>query len=251
MKKEYAIYPFRYMNITQRHDQGNHVPHWKGVTNYSDKPWDEACKDGGRSYFESQNDFIIEQVLGLNGDPTTNSVRLKSVNKLYIPYKKEPDYLYITLTHMNEDNLKQVYQGQILKAGTKILMEGTDGWSTGNHFHITANLGKYHGMLKNNNSAWCFTYDKSLLPHEAFYLDKSYTQVIYAREYPFKEVPKEEVIEIPIETPSVEPNEENNVIVQEEPKSSENDIQNEKKPTNIFIRIIQLIINTLKKLVSK
>ena len=63
--------------------------------------------------------------------------------------------------------------------------------------------------------------------------------------------------EVPIEepkvegTPSVEPKEENNVIVPEEPKSSENDIQNEQKTTNIFIRIIQLIINVLKKLVSK
>ena len=61
--------------------------------------------------------------------------------------------------------------------------------------------------------------------------------------------PKKE--EKPIETPSVEPNEENDVIVPEEPKSSENDMQSEKKTTNIFIRIIQLIINTLKKLVSK
>lgn len=327
MNKEYAIYPFRYMNVTQRHDQGNHVPHWKGVTNYSDKPWDEACKDGGRSYFEPKNDFVIEQVLGLGGDVTTNSVRLKSVNKLYMPYKEEPDYLYLTLTHMNEDNLKQVKKGQILKAGTKILMEGTDGWCTGNHFHITANLGKYYGLLENNQKAWCFTYEKSLLPSEAFYLDRDWTKVIYAREYAFHSVPKAEPIgnivprdesvdqievkvpqlycrtlpnkggeilgftkqgihnytdkanadgydwynigagwiaytddwcnlypkkeEKPIETPSVEQNEENNVIVPKEPKSIENDIQNEQKTTNIFIRIIQLIINILKKLVSK
>ena len=194
MSKEYAIYPFRYMNITQRHDQGNHVPHWQGSTNYSDKPWDEACKDGGRSYFEPQNDFIIEQVLGLNGDNTTNSVRLKSVNKLYIPYKKDPDYLYITLTHMNEDNLKQVYKGQVLKKGSKILLEGTDGYATGNHFHITANLGKYYGLLKNSNGSWCYTYDKSLLPNEAFYVDTDYTILTNTAGYKFQNLPKEEVI---------------------------------------------------------
>ena len=194
MSKEYAIYPFKYMNITQRHDQGNHVPHWQGSTNYSDKPWDEACKDGGRSYFEPQNDFIIEQVLGLNGDNTTNSVRLKSVNKLYIPYKKDPDYLYITLTHMNEDNLKQVYKGQVLKKGSKILLEGTDGYATGNHFHITANLGKYYGLLKNSNGSWCYTYDKSLLPNEAFYVDTDYTILTNTAGYKFQNLPKEEVI---------------------------------------------------------
>lgn len=191
MNKEYAIYPFRYMNITQRHDQGNHTPHWQNSTNHSDKPWDEACQDGGRSYFEPKNDFIIEEVLGL-GTNTTNSVRLKSVNKLYIPYKTEPDYLYITLTHMNEDNLAQVYAGQILKAGTRILLEGTDGWATGNHFHITANIGRYYGFLQNSNGKWCFTYEKSLLPHEAFYVDWSWTQILNARNYPFLAVPKVE-----------------------------------------------------------
>ena len=196
MSKEYAIYPFRYMNITQRHDQGNHVPHWQGSTNYSDKPWDEACKDSGRSYFEPQNDFIIEQVLGLNGDNTTNSVRLKSVNKLYMPYKKDPDYLYITLTHMNEDNLKQVYKGQVLKKGSKILLEGTDGYATGNHFHITANLGKYYGLLKNSNGSWCYTYDKSLLPNEAFYVDTDYTILINTAGYKFQNLPKEEPVYI-------------------------------------------------------
>lgn len=194
MKKEYAIYPFRNMNITQRHDQGNHEEHWKDVTNHSDKPWDEACKDTGRCYFEPQNDFLIQEVKGINTTKTTNAVRLKSVNKLYIPYKKEPDYLYVTLTHMNESNLKQVKQGQILKKGTKILMEGTDGNATGNHFHMTANIGKYHGLLENNNGKWCWTYDKSLLPNEAFYLDKSYTTIKNARSYVFKEVPKEENI---------------------------------------------------------
>ena len=196
MNKEYAIYPFRYMNVTQRHDQGNHISHWQGSTNYSDKPWDEACKDGGRSYFEPQNDFVIEQVLGLNGDNTTNSVRLKSVNKLYMPYKKEPDYLYITLTHMNEDNLKQVYKGQVLKKGSKILLEGTDGYATGNHFHITANLGKYYGLLKNSNGSWCYTYDKSLLPNEAFYVDTNYTILINTAGYKFQNLPKEEPVYI-------------------------------------------------------
>lgn len=187
---EYAIYPFRVMNITQNYNQGNHTPHWQGSKNYSDKPWDEACEDSGRSYFEPQNDFIIEEVIGLN-NATTNSVRLKSVNKLRCPFKEEPDYLYVTLTHMNEDNLRQVSEGQILKKGTKILLEGTDGYATGNHFHITANFGKYYGMLRNSNEKYCFTYEKSLIPEEAFYVDSSYTTIKNSNGSKFKEVPKE------------------------------------------------------------
>ena len=197
MDKEYAVYPFKYMNITQRHDEGNHGPHSIGVTNYSDKPWDEACLDAGRSYFEPMNDFLIEEVLGIDSI-TTNSVRLKSTNKLYTPFKAEPDYLYITLTHMNEDSLRQVSTGQILKKGTKILLEGTDGLATGNHFHITANFGKYYGLLQNNNGKWCYTYEKSLLPSEAFYLDFSYTTIVNSRGYAFLEIPKEKYIGKPV-----------------------------------------------------
>lgn len=92
--KEYAIYPFEDLRITQRHDEGNHTYHHTPNANYSDKPWDEACLDGDRQYFVPQNDFVIEEILGL-GTNTTNSVRLKSVNKLFIPYKETPEYLYL------------------------------------------------------------------------------------------------------------------------------------------------------------
>ena len=188
MNKEYAIYPFRYMNITQRHDQGNHIAHWNSSANYSDFPWDEALEDGGRSYFEPQNDFIVEEILGL-GNNTTNTVRLKSINKIFVPFKDEPDYLCLTLSHMNEDNLQQLYVGQILGKGSKILLEGTDGFATGNHFHVTANLGKYYGFLQNSNGTWCFTYHKSLQPEQAFYIDNLYTNVINSAGYSFNLLP--------------------------------------------------------------
>ena len=190
--KEYAIYPFQTMNITQNYNQGNHIPHWQGSKNHSDKPWDEACKDGGREYFIPQNDFVVEEVLGVDTSSTkgyTNSVRLRSVNKLYTPFKNEADILYLTLTHMNEDNLRQVKVGQVLKKGTKLLLEGTDGYATGNHFHITANFGKYYGFLKNSNGSWCFTYEKSLLPHEAFYVEPTFTTIKNANGSKFQNVP--------------------------------------------------------------
>ena len=191
--KNYAVYPFDFMCITQRYDQGNHIGHWKGSKNYSDKPWDEACKDSGRSYFIPQNDFKIEQVLGAGTDKTTNTVRLISVDKLTMPNGKT-DYLKLTLTHMNEDNLKKVKVGQILKKGSKILLEGTDGQATGNHFHCTANIGKYYGLLKNSNGKWCYTYEKSLLPQEAFYINTSFTKIRNSNGVKFKELPKDTTI---------------------------------------------------------
>ena len=187
MNKEYAVYPFSHMNITQRYDQGNHVRHWKNSKDYSDKPWDEACQDSGRSYFIPQNDFKVEEVLGL-GNNITNTVRLISVNKLTMPNGKT-DYLKLTLSHMEESNLRLIKKGQILKKGTKILLEGQDGNTTGNHFHITANTGKYYGLLQNSNNSWCYTYQKSLLPQEAFYLDNKFTKIVNKNNVPFKNKP--------------------------------------------------------------
>lgn len=186
--KEYAIYPFQYMNITQSYDQGNHINHWQNSKDYSDKPWDEACQDSGRSYFVPQNDFRVEEVLGLGNSIVTNSVRLISVNKLTMPNGKT-DYLKLTLSHMEENNLKLITKGQMLKKGTKILLEGRDGVTTGNHFHITANTGKYYGLLQNSNGSWCYTYQKSLLPQEAFYIDSKFTTIINKRGITFKNKP--------------------------------------------------------------
>ena len=185
--KEYAIYPFEEMKITQRHDEGNHLPHWFPDANVSDKPWDEACKDSGRSYFCPQNDYVIEEILGL-GSSITNSVRLKTVNKVYIPYQTEPTYLEITLTHMEEEDIRKLKVGQILKKGSKPFREGKDG-ADAYHFHCTANIGKYYDFKKNTNGKWCYVYEKSLLPDEAFYIDTNITTIYNARGYRFQEVP--------------------------------------------------------------
>lgn len=182
---EVALYPFEYMRITQRHDEGNHLAHWSPTPNplYSDKPWDEACKDGGRSYFTPFNDFKVIQKLG--NQKSGCSVRLQSVKELKIPSSKTPVKLELTLTHMNEDNMKKIQVGQIIKKGDKILLEGLSGETSGYHFHCTVNTGLYSGFIKNSNKKYVFAYKKSLLPDEAFYVDTSKTQIINAKKYNF------------------------------------------------------------------
>ena len=192
---EYSIYPFEYMRITQRHDEGNHLAHWYPTANCSDKPWDEAVKDGGRQYFDPSNEYRIVEILGLNST-TTNSVRLESVNKLKIPYQEEPVILEITLTHMEEETIKQLKVGQIIHKHEKIILEGKDG-ATAYHFHCTANIGKYYGFKKNTNGKWCYVYEKSLLPDEAFYIDK-FNNIINAKGYNFKEAPELERVGTPV-----------------------------------------------------
>lgn len=194
---EYSIYPFRDMRITQRHDEGNHKAHNIPFKDYSDKPWDEACTDGGRQYFEPQNDYKVVEILGLNTTVTTNSVRLESVNKLKIPYQEEPVILELTLTHLEEATIKKLKVGQIIPKGSKIILEGKDG-ATANHFHCTANIGKYYGFKKNSNGKWCFVYEKSLTPPEAFYVDPKFNNIINPKGYVFKEVPVMEKVGKPV-----------------------------------------------------
>jgi len=193
--KEYAIYPFEYMRITQRHDEGNHLAHWQPTPNYSDKPFDEATQDGGRGYFVPKNDYKIIEKSGKQS--TGYNIRLETCNKVYIPYRDEPTILEITLTHINEDDFKKVKVGQIIHKNEKILREGTSGNASGNHLHCTANIGKYYGFIKNSNSTkvkevWVFCYEKSLTPNEAFYVDSS-VKILDSKGYAFKEVPSQYV----------------------------------------------------------
>ena len=182
---EVSLYPFEYMRITQRHDEGNHLAHWSPTPRplYSDKPFDEACKDGGRSYFTPFNDYKVIEKMGTQ--KSGYSVRLESVNLLKIPYQRDPVRLEITLTHMNKDSMDKIKEGDILKKGTKVLMEGTSGKASGNHFHVTVNIGLYDGFRKNSNNKWVFAYAKSLLPDEAFYVDTTKTEILNSKKYNF------------------------------------------------------------------
>lgn len=181
---KYAVYPFDYMRITQRHDQGNHIAHWNPFKDYADTPWDEACQDGGRSYFIPQNDYVIDEV-----NIGTRSLRLSTTEEVKIPYQNDPVILHITLTHMKEEDLKKLKAGQVIKTGTKLILEGNEGGASGYHFHCTANIGNYYGIKKNSNGKWCFVYDKSLLPTEAFYVNTDFTHILSNNGYAFLPVP--------------------------------------------------------------
>lgn len=206
MNYDYAIYPFDYMRITQNHEGkipdsseiGNHLAHWKPTPKplYSDKPWDEAGKDGGRDYFIAKNEY---RVVEKSGTQTYGyNVRLETTHKVKIPYQEEPVILEITLTHLNYDDWSKLSNGQILKVGTKLIREGTSGQVNGNHFHCTANIGFYAGFIENSNHKWCFAYEKSLTPPEAYYVDGS-VKILDANGYKFEEVPKMGKVGKPVE----------------------------------------------------
>ena len=187
-KIEYAIYPFDYMRITQRHDEGNHLAHWYPFKGCSDKPWDEACLDGGRSYFVPKNDYlVVEKIKNKNG---CNNIVLMSCDMLKIPYQKAPTYIYVSLTHMNNDDYNRILVGQILHKGERIIREGSSGASA-NHFHVTAGLPEYYGQKENGNEKYCFVCDKALEPNQAFYVDDT-VDILDNKLYDFTPVPNQD-----------------------------------------------------------
>ena len=187
---EYAIYPFDTMRITQRHDEGNHLAHWKPAVDPADKPWDEAGKDGGRDYFVAKNEYKLVEKFG--SEKYGYNVRLETTHQVKIPYQDDLAILELTLTHLNYDDYSKLSNGQIIKVGQKLMREGTSGAASGNHFHITANIGKYYGYKENANGKWVFAYTKSLLPDEAYYVDGS-VNIMDSKGYNFKEVPVKRV----------------------------------------------------------
>ena len=192
---EYAIYPFDYMRITQRHDEGNHLAHWYPFKGCSDKPWDEALSDGGRDYFVPKNDYlVVEKIKNNNG---CNNIILMSCNMLKIPYQETPTYIYLSLTHMNDDDYNKVSVGQILHKGERIIREGTSG-ATGNHFHVTAGLPEYYGYKQNGNGKYCFVCDKALEPNQAFYVDDT-VDILDNKLYDFTPVPTIQKVGTPVE----------------------------------------------------
>lgn len=185
---EYAVYPFEYMRITQRHDEGNHLAHWYPTPNplYSDKPFDEATQDGGRGYFVPKNDYIVVEKTG--NQSGGYNVRLKTANQVIIPYQTDAVILEVTLTHINYDDWSRLRVGQVIHTNERIIREGTSGKASGNHLHCTANIGSYSAFIKNSNGKYVFAYHKSLTPEQAFYIDGS-VKILDAKGYNFKQVP--------------------------------------------------------------
>lgn len=180
------------MNITQDYANSySHKPHSTGSP--KDYPIDEACNDAGRSYFYAPCDEVkIVKVYGV-GNRGTNTVWIESTSKVDFA-DGTSDYVTISVTHPNDDTLKNIKVGQKFKRKVAMFLEGTDGNATGNHFHIAVGKGKMAdgGWLQNNKGSWVLrSTNGTCKPESAFYIDKSFTTVKNAKGIKFKTMPTE------------------------------------------------------------
>lgn len=190
--KNYLIYPFKNMKITQTYlGSESHLAHTTG--NITDYPIDEAGADGGREYMYCPcNEMTVTRIYGV-GNKGANTVWLRSKEPVVFA-DSSVDYAVIMVTHANDDDLKKLAVGDKFKYGEKMFREGTDGNATGNHLHICVGKGiiKGIGWSQNSNGKWVLTTTNGAVkPEKAFWLDKTVTSVIKDGGLSFKEVPKE------------------------------------------------------------
>lgn len=176
---KYFTFGMKTLRITQSYTGTvSHKPHWYKSKDYSDYPIDIAGSDGGRDIYYATVDMKITAIKGI-GNNMTNTIWLEALENCITPLgdKVRP---FIALTHFNDNDefVRSYYVGQILKAGTPICREGTDGASA-NHLHLVcgdANRGTGNGLIKNSNGKWvsngyCYR------PEQIMFINKAFTKI--------------------------------------------------------------------------
>ncbi len=190
----YLIYPFKKMAITQRYDET-----FSHGGNYNGNPRDYSIDDNGGStakdsYFYCPCDkMTIKKIYGV-GTSSTNTVWLESNDVVKTPTFE--DYVTILLMHTEDEDLKNIQVGQVYSRGEQILLEGKDGYATGNHFHMSIGKGKFNnnGWLRNTMGAWVIdSTNGAVKPEDSMYIDKNFTTIINSRNLIFQELPEETI----------------------------------------------------------
>lgn len=189
---KYFTFGMKVLRITQNYNQGNHLPHWKGSTNYADYPIDVAGEDGGRSPYYATVDMEVTAIKG-EKQGYTDTIWLVATENCITPLGDNVRP-FIMLTHWNPDDpyINKLKVGDIVKAGNIICLEGTHGQATGNHLHLVcgdANKGWANNLIKNSNGKWvsngyCYR------PEQIMYIDLSFTEVYNADGVDFKYIEK-------------------------------------------------------------
>ena len=166
------------LRVTQNYNEGNHLPHWKGSTNYADYPIDVAGQDGGKDTYYATVDMQVTAKRG-TAQGYTNTIWLVATEECDTPSGRLRPF--IMLTHWNDDDpyTRNLDRGSIVKAGEPICKEGTAGQATGNHIHLVcgnANRGVGDNLIKNSNGKWVSN-GYCMKPEQIMYINKDFTQV--------------------------------------------------------------------------
>lgn len=136
-----AVLMMNYLNVTQK--GGGEFSH------RGDKALDLAGKDSGIDSLKAPFTGRIKKIYS-NG----NAVWLESLEK--VKYA-DGTVDYMTVLTMHDNDVSNLKVGDIIKQGEVYYNEGTNGFATGNHIHLTVGKGKFtgSGWYQNEYGYWC------------------------------------------------------------------------------------------------
>lgn len=140
-KIEKAVLMMDYLNVSQK--AGGEFSH-KG-----DKALDLSGKDGGIDSLKAPFTGIVKRIY-----TNANAVWLESKDK--VEYA-DGTIDYMTVLTMHDNDVSNLKVGDIVKQGKYYYDEGTRGYATGNHIHLSVGKGKFtgNGWYKNEYGSWC------------------------------------------------------------------------------------------------
>ena len=204
MSKNYLIFPMDVMGITQTYNgKTSHYASSHGTP--ADYPIDIAGADTGRSAFLCPCDEM--EVVKIAGDITGNN----HANGAWLVSTSEVDFadgtrdfVTIKFVHMNNSEFGKygIHVGRRYIRGELIGYEGSS-HATGNHIHMSAGKGKMKGSgwTKNSKGSWVITTTHGTAkPETLFFVDPEFTAIKNAKGLKFKEVPKDDGIDVKVIT---------------------------------------------------
>ena len=172
----YFIYPLKNMRITQSYTGTySHTRSWLNSKDYKDYPIDDGGKDSGREgVYCPCDEMIVTAIKGIGNNDVTNTIWLVSTTKVQTPTFN--DYAFMTLTHSNDSDFKNLKVGSKFKRGQLIVNEGEND-KVATHIHMTFGRGSSNSWIYNSNGQIVIK-ENTKKPEEVCYLDKSFTKVI-------------------------------------------------------------------------
>ena len=196
MNENYMIYPMKNMRITCRYDEGLHKKHNTNVTDGKvDYPIDDAGIDTNTDPIYCPCDEMkVTAIKGIGNPSVTNTIWLVSTSPVITP--SFVGIAYMTLTHSNDNDLKNIKVGTIFKRGNIICHEGTNG-TEANHIHITCGKGYSDNWSSNSNGSWIIS-GNSLKPEKVFFVDKKFTKIINSGNLSWEYLKEIDIIGTPV-----------------------------------------------------
>ena len=197
MNKNYMIYPLKNMRITCRYDEGSHRGHNVDVKDGNvDYPIDDGGLDTGRDPIYCPCDEMkITAIKGVGNPNVTNTIWLVSTSDVIT--STFVGTAFMTLTHSNDDDIKDLYVGKTFKRGEIICHEGTDG-ADANHIHIVCGKGYSDTWVENSNHKWVIKGDCKK-PEEVFFVDTNFTHILNSGGISWEDLKPIDIIGTPVE----------------------------------------------------